>query len=65
VTVIPRESICGWYDSEKLEETGIYVKVPGGYDLVDDSEDEDYECSDESETESESESLVDEDEDEA
>ena len=65
VTVIPREAICGWYDAEKLEETGIYVKVPGGYDLIDDSEDEDYECSDESETESESESLVDEDEDEA
>ena len=64
ITVIPRESICGWYDAEKLEETGIYVKVPGGYDLVDDSEDEDYVCTDESESESESESLVDE-EDEA
>ena len=64
ITVIPRESICGWYDAEKLEETGIYVKVPGGYDLVDDSEDEDYVCTDEEDSESESESLVDE-EDEA
>jgi hypothetical protein len=64
ITVIPEESICGWYDAEKLEETGIYVKVPGGYDLVDDSEDEDYVCTDEEDSESESESLVDE-EDEA
>jgi hypothetical protein len=64
ITVIPKESICGWYDAEKLEETGIYVKVPGGYDLVDDSEDEDYVCTDEEDSESESESLVDE-EDEA
>jgi hypothetical protein len=64
ITVIPTESICGWYDAEKLEETGIYVKVPGGYDLVDDSEDEDYVCTDEEDSESESESLVDE-EDEA
>jgi hypothetical protein len=64
ITVIPTESICGWYDAEKLEETGIYVKVPGGYDLVDDSEDEDYVCTDEDEEDSESESLVDE-EDEA
>ena len=62
IVVIPRESICGWYDSEKLEETGIYVKNENGYELVDDSEDEDFVCS-ESE-ESESESLVDEDDDE-
>jgi hypothetical protein len=63
ITVIPREAICGWYDTEKLEDTGIYVKVPGGYDLVDDSEDEDYVCSEEDM--SESESLVDEDDEEA
>ena len=49
---------------QSQEETGIYVKVPGGYDLVDDSEDEDYVCTDEEDSESESESLVDE-EDEA
>ena len=63
--LVPRDVVSGFYDVENLEETGIYVKVPGGYDVVDDSEDEDYVCSDESETESESESLVDEDEDEA
>jgi hypothetical protein len=61
IVVIPRESICGWYDVETLEETGIYVKNENGYELVDDSEDEDFVCS-ESE-ESESESLVDEDDD--
>ena len=64
ITVVPKEAICGWYDTENLEDTGVFVKVPGGYDVVDDSEDEDYVCSDEDE-ESESESLVDEDEDEA
>ena len=60
ITVIPVESICGWYDAETLEETGIYVKVSGGYDLVDDSEDEDFEYSETDE--SESESLTEEDE---
>ena len=59
--LVPKEAISGFYDVENLEDTELYVKVPGGYDLVDDSEDEDYACSDESETESESESLVDED----
>ena len=40
------------------------MKAPGGYALLDDSEDEDYVCSDDDE--SESESLVDDaDEDEA
>ena len=63
--LVPKDAVSGFYDVENLEETGIYVKVSDGYDLVDDSEDEDYECTDESETESESESLVDEDEDEA
>ena len=64
ISVIPRESVCGWYDVENLEDTGIYVKLPNGYDLLDDSEDEDYTCSEEDD-DSESESLVDEDEDEA
>ena len=62
ITVIPRETICGWYDSEKLEETGIYLKDSGCYDLVDDREDEDITCSESEEPDSESESLVDEDE---
>jgi hypothetical protein len=60
ITVIPKESICGWYDAETLEETGIYVKNENGYELVDDSEDEDFVYSDSED--SESESLVDEDE---
>lgn len=61
---VPKESVSGFYDVDDLVDTGIYVKVPGGYDLVDDSEDEDYVCSDE-EDDSDSESLVDEDDDEA
>jgi hypothetical protein len=64
ITVIPTESICGWYDCKTLEETELFMKAPGGYALLDDSEDEDYVCSDDDE--SESESLVDDaDEDEA
>jgi hypothetical protein len=60
ITVIPAESICGWYDCKTLEETDLFMKVPGGYTLLDDSEDEDFEYS---ETDlSESESLDEEDE---
>jgi len=40
------------------------MKASGGYALLDDSDDEEYVCSDEDE-ESDSESLIDEDEDEA
>ncbi len=60
---VPIESISGYYDVDELEETNLYMKVNGGYALLDDSEDEDYSCSEEEE-DSESESLVDEDEDE-
>lgn len=63
ITIIPTESICGWYDCKTLEETELFMKVPGGYALLDDSDDEDYVCSDEDE-DSDSESLIDEDEDE-
>ena len=63
ITVIPTESICGWYDCKTLEETELFMKVPGGYALLDDSDDEDYVCYDEDE-DSDSESLIDEDEDE-
>lgn len=59
--LVPKEAVAGFYDVDKLEDTGIYIKVPGGYDLVDDSEDEDFICTEEDEEESESESLVDED----
>jgi len=65
ITIIPVESICGWYDCKTLEDTELFMKAPGGYALLDDSDDEDYVCSDSSEEDSESESLVDEDEDEA
>lgn len=60
ISIVPKEAVCGWYDVEELEDTNIFMKVNGGYELIDDSEDEDYVCSDEDE--SESESLVDEDE---
>ena len=62
--VINKEAVSGFYDTDDLEKTHLYAKNPHGYELVDDSEDEDYTCSD-SENDSESESdvsLVDEDE---
>jgi len=62
ITNVPRESLCGWYDTENLEDTELYVKTAGGYDLVDGSEDEDFVYSEGDEEDSESESLVDEDE---
>ena len=59
--LIPKESISGFYDTNILEDTDLYMKVQGGYVLMDDSEDEDFTCSESDE--SESESLVDDDED--
>lgn len=64
--VINKETVSGFYDTDDLEKTYLYAKSPNGYELVDDSEDENYTYSDsENDSESESEvSLVDEDEDE-
>jgi len=59
--LVPKESISGFYDTNNLEDTDMYMKVQGGYVLMDDSEDEDFTCSESDE--SESESLVDDDED--
>jgi hypothetical protein len=60
---IHKDSVSGYYDVDTLEETNLFLRVPLGYVLVDDSEDEDYECTDEDESEDDV-SLVDEDEDE-
>ena len=46
VEMIERGSISGFYDVEKLEDTGIYVHTQRGYELIDDSEDEEFTCSD-------------------
>ena len=62
--LVPKESVTGFYDVENLEDTGIYfVGLDGNYQLVDDSEDEDFTCSesDYSESEDDDISLVDED----
>ena len=56
---VPKESIAGFYDVENLEDTDLYMKVRGGYELIDDSEDEDFVYSESDE--SESESVVDDD----
>jgi len=59
---IPKSSVSGFYDVEELEETELFVRHPQGYELIDDSEDETFECSESDEEDSEDESLVDEDE---
>lgn len=62
---ITKSAVSGFYDVDELEETHLFAKLPHGYELIDDSEDEDFECSEEDSSESEDESLVDEDEEEA
>lgn len=61
---IAKDAVSGFYDVDELEETHLFAKHPHGYELIDDSEDEDFECSEEDYSDSEDESLVDEDEDE-
>ena len=59
--VIQKDMVSGFYDVEHLEDTHLYAKVPDGYELIDDSEDEDFEISESDEEESEDDvSLVDE-----
>jgi hypothetical protein len=63
VEVIDKESVSGFYDTDDLEKTHLYAKTPNGYELIDDSEDEDYSASDTDSDASESDvSLVDEEE---
>jgi hypothetical protein len=59
---VPKDSVSGFYDVDTLEDTDLFAKFPQGYVLLDDSEDEDFECSDEESSESDDVSLVDEDE---
>ena len=60
---IPKDSVSGFYDVDTLEKTNLFMKIPLGYVPFDDSEDEDYECSEDDDSEDDI-SLVDEDEDE-
>jgi hypothetical protein len=59
--LVPKDSVSGFYDVHNLEDTDLYYKTDNGYELVDDSEDEDYVCTDSDV--SESESLDDDEED--
>lgn len=58
---ISKDSVSGFYDVDTLEATHLYVKVPQGYELIDDSEDEDYEATEDDDTEDDI-SLIDEEE---
>ena len=63
VESVSKESVSGFYDVENLEKTGLYVHTQRGYEIIDDSEDEDFTCSGSETDESEDDvSLVDEDE---
>ena len=63
VESVSKESISGFYDVDNLEKTGLYVHTQRGYEIIDDSEDEDFTCSGSETDESEDDvSLVDEDE---
>ena len=64
VEVVHKETVSGFYDTADLEQTDLYAKGPNGYELIDDSEDEDYCTDSDSNSDSESVSLVDEDEEE-
>lgn len=60
---VMKESVSGFYDVEELEDTELFAKFPQGYVLLDDSDDEDFECSSSDEVDSDDDvSLVDEDE---
>jgi hypothetical protein len=59
--VIHKDTVSGFYDVDELEDTNLYVKVPLGYELIDDSEDEDYKYSDDDDDDDDDDvSLVDE-----
>lgn len=60
-TIIKKEEVSGFYDVETLEDTKLYARVNGGYEIIDDSEDEDFEITESDEEESEDDiSLIDE-----
>jgi len=61
---VNKSSVSGFYDVDNLEDTDLFVKTHNGYELIDDSEDEDYECSEEEDSDDDI-SLIDEDEDDA
>ena len=63
VESVSKDSVSGFYDVENLEKTGLYIHTQRGYEIIDDSEDEDFTCSGSETDESEDDvSLVDEDE---
>lgn len=59
VEEVPVESICGYYDTDELEHTGMFKRTRFGYEEVSETDSE-YEPSDSDSDESESESLVEE-----
>ena len=51
---IPKESVSGFYDTTKLEETGLYKKIDDEYYEAVSTIDSDYEYSSEEETDTDS-----------
>ena len=53
---VPKDAICGYYDSDDLEKTGLYVRTRFGYEQVSES-DSDYEPSEDDDDDESCDSL--------
>lgn len=62
IHTIPPESVCGYYDVDNLEDSGLFVKTDAGYEPV--NSDDEYEPSDSDEETDSDVSLEDEEEEE-
>jgi hypothetical protein len=53
---VPKDAICGYYDTDDLEKTGLYVRTRFGYEQVSES-DSDYEPSEDDDDDESCDSL--------
>ena len=53
---VPKEAICGYYDTDDLEKTGLYIRTRFGYEQVSES-DSDYEPSEDDDDDESCDSL--------
>ena len=53
---VPKDAICGYYDTDDLEKTGLYIRTRFGYEQVSES-DSDYEPQDDDDDDESCESV--------
>lgn len=53
---VPKDAICGYYDTDDLEKTGLYIRTRFGYEQVSES-DSDYEPSEDDDDDESCDSL--------